>query len=187
MIADPYARIVSLANMFVGVVETGPNQGPLIKLFQEAVDGKAEGEPWCVAFLQFLIKQIDQEIWASDKTWPFAKLAKTESCMRLWDNSPQACRVEKPRPGLIVVWQHYAYFSKENRWIKTSMGHAGVIIKVNDDGTMETVEGNTSKVGTDIERSGDGCWIKTRHHKIDTGTMRTLGFLTPWPNYPLES
>jgi hypothetical protein len=47
--------LVEFAKKYVGTKEDPKkdNSGELIVLFQKAVDGKAQGEPWCMAFTQF--------------------------------------------------------------------------------------------------------------------------------------
>ncbi len=178
-LVGPYEKLVNLAHLFVGLREDSPNDGPLIRMFQETVDGRAEKEAWCCGFAQYLIKQVDNEIFTENPAWHFSKLAKTESCVKLWEMSPLACRRPEPKSGYLVVWRHWALYRKENRWVPTSLGHVGVVTPVIKDGTMDVIEGNTG-AGSLITRNGDGVWIKTRSQKVDTGPMRIEGFLDPW-------
>lgn len=160
-------KVIELARLFIGVTETTPNDGPLIRLFQKAVDGKAGKEPWCVGFIHFILSQVDSECGTHHK------LHKTESALQLWERSPQFIRGEYPKPGFVAVWQHY------KGQIPTGKGHVGFVVRPMPGGMMETIEGNTSS-SSKIEREGDGIFLKERQWLPDRGSMKLLGFLNPY-------
>jgi hypothetical protein len=152
-----------LARMFDGVRETGgPNRGPLVERFQRAVDGKAQGEPWCAAFVQYLLQEVDRmPLHVSE---PAHVLPQTEATQPLWNTSPFHTRTDKPEVGAVVVWR------------KTpGTGHCGVVVSL-EGSTVVTVEGNT---GTGDQREGDGVCIKRRVNGQIPG-MTLLGYLKPW-------
>lgn len=179
-----HESLVELARYFVGVVEISPNKGPLIELFQRAVDGKASGEPWCAAFIQFLLQQIDDEIRDNYPSWPGHKIPRTESTIEMWERSTNAVRFQAPNIGMIMVWQHFKEFQKDGRsvWVPTRQGHCGLVMSdLALDGTIMCCEGNTNEPSDKVVREGDGVWIKKRRAKVIDGPMRVLGFLDPYP------
>jgi uncharacterized protein (TIGR02594 family) len=151
--------IVDIAKQYIGVREVGgDNKGELVQLFQSAVDGKAQGESWCMGFVQFCIKQV--ELATNTKS----KVFKSEHCLTVWNNSPKELRLEKPEVGCLVIWQF------EN----TPQGHVGIVTKVNVN-TIDTIEGNTG-TGAAIERNGDGVHARVRS-KTGSKQMRVVGYL----------
>ena len=115
----------------------------------------------------------------TDKMWDFvnnssvlhSQLPATELCMALYDGAPTTCKISKPEPGCVVVWQFY----KDGK--PTMQGHTGIVIAVNDL-TITTVEGNTSD-GTGINREGDGVYQRERS-LAGSDTMKIKGYLRPW-------
>lgn len=162
------------AGRWVGVTEHGgENQGELVSMFQRAVDGKAAGEPWCLAFVQFCIDQVDalgQVLGDGEKS----RLYRTEHCLTMWRRSPPELRIDKPEPGCLVIWAHL----KDGK--RTGAGHVGIVEFTHelDAGIFHTVEGNTGG-GPDVEREGDGVFRKQRNIE-GTATMEIVGFLRPW-------
>ncbi len=148
-----------LAKQFDGVRESGgDNKGTFVERFQRAVDGKARGEPWCAAFVQYCLSAVD-ELEGSKHLIP-----RTEATQPLWNTSPLHCRIDKPEVGAIVVWR------------KTSAtGHCGIVVKIEAD-TVVTVEGNT---GAGDQREGDGVAVK-RRPKGQIPGFTLLGYLKPW-------
>lgn len=155
-----------IAESYVGVMEIGGNnQGPEVEEFQKSVNGIADGQPWCMDFVQFCVKQVENNFnWA-------ARIKRSESVISVWMGAEVYKRKALPSRGAIAIWQK----------IGTAHGHCGIVVKVMNDGkTFETVEGNTSP-GKTVEREGDGVYEKTRllssKSNVQLGTMRLLGFL----------
>src|SRR3954465_14170703 len=48
------------AEKWIGVEEESENKGRAVEKFQRAVDGKASGEPWCAAFVQFCVMEVER-------------------------------------------------------------------------------------------------------------------------------
>lgn len=163
--------LVAEAQHWVGTVEKGgDNCGPDVERFQQAVDGKAQGEAWCLAFVQFCVKQVDELF----PVGPVNTLVQTEGCLPLWERMPAAQKLQAPKPGCVVLWQHYD--AKGN---PTTKGHAGIVVAVQSKATVMTIEGNTGP-GAGVVREGDGVYQKIRTLGT-TGSMRVLGFVAPWP------
>ena len=165
MRTDLNLRLVDLARFFIGIGEAGgANRGPMVEAFQKAVDGKAEGEPWCMGFVQYCIKETIRVHGGSTYMVP------TESSLQAWEWSQPVMRIRgRPQVGDIAIWQHGG----------TRAGHTGIVTEVYDGGTMKTVEGNTS-IGVGIDREGDGVYLRTRPWDDGVGNMKLVGFIRPF-------
>lgn len=153
------------AESCVGIRENGgSNKGPMVELIQKTI-GRAEGEPWCMSFVQTCLA------YAELKTGVKSPVIPSEHCRTTWTATAKSLRV-KARPGryAIVVW---GYEGK-------SSGHVGIVLEAayrnNVGTTFTTVEGNTNGRG---EREGDGVYFKTRDW-FRTGSLVRLGFLKPF-------
>jgi hypothetical protein len=175
---DQYLRnaLCIVADQWVGVRETGGNnRGEIVKRFQMSVDGKADGEPWCMAFVQFCIKEaraITEGIFLRSILLT-DKLFKTEHVITAWNKTDKFQRLNGPIVGSIILWQKYI------NDVGTTCGHAGIVVRVLDDSTIVTIEGNTSG-DSGIVRDGSGVYKLTRHYKMRQGDLRLLGFINPW-------
>lgn len=176
MIEEPMEKLKSRllayeASRWIGTKETGgDNKGQIVEMFQKAVDGKAQGEAWCLAFAQFCIQQVDRlydEMTLSSNA-P-SNLIKTEHCLTLW-NASKAFRTT-PEVGCLVLWQHF----KDGK--ATASGHVGVVKEVHDT-KIVTIEGNTGD-GAGIVREGDGVFLRERP-LTNLGNMHILGYLKVW-------
>lgn len=165
-LAQKQNTLAWIARKFVGAIETRQNGGPIVEMFQKAVDGISSGEPWCVGFAWFCVQAIDDLSVLLNGGSANSKLFKTEWTVSLWDDSPY--KYNEPQIGRIVVWRHD---------INPNRGHCGIVVGVHDDG-ITTVEGNTSATSGD-QRDGDGVWEKKRPGGNIPGFTR-LGYLGPW-------
>lgn len=160
-------ELVALATSQVGIHEQGgQNSGPVVEMYQRVI-GKAEKEPWCVSFVQWCVREIDQRHGSKTLLFP------TESSQLLWIKTPTVARMAKPEPGAIVIWTMF------NNDLPLSIGHVGIVKEVLDENFMLTIEGNTAS-STQLEREGDGVYLKRRHVSAFSGAMRVTGFLKPW-------
>jgi hypothetical protein len=169
---------IAESKKWIGVKETATNKGPEVERFQKAVDGKASGEPWCLAFVWFCILEAEKMYLKrfgseTEKSW----LYRTEHCLTMWNLSPKEARLTKPKPGCIVVWQHMA---KDGT--PTAKGHVGIVVKVLDGTFMQTVEGNTSNDAV-VQDEGDGVYLLKRNYVSSSGSKKLVGFLKPWKEF----
>lgn len=140
----------------------GDNRGPDVEAFQRSVDQVAAGEPWCMAFIQFVGKRAGG-----------TNLFPSEHCLTVWERSSSSLRRIKPTAGSVAIWKKRG----------TRQGHAGIVV-LEQGVTIVTIEGNTGP-GPGIEREGDGVYLKTRlAYRTDTGSMELVGFLWPWIEPP---
>lgn len=168
------ALLVHEARRWVGVKEVGgDNKGPQVEEFQKAVDGKAVGEPWCMAFVQFCVKRVDDFVTGLGSASDRSPLRQTEHCLTLWHSTPEVFRCH-PEMGAIIIWRQI----KDG--VRTANGHAGIITEVMPNRVVRTVEGNTGD-GLGIIRNGDGVYERTRNLGL-TGSMEYVGCIRPWPS-----
>lgn len=154
------------AEACVGIREQGGNnKGPLVELMQKTVDGKAQAEAWCMAFVQSMLA------YAELKTGVKSPIPASEHCQTVFLRSEVASRVKiSPLPGAIVVWQHGA----------SSNGHTGIVLGC-DDKVFHAVEGNTEAgmLNGHVERDGGGVYYTVRD-RMRSGDMKVMGFLKPF-------
>lgn len=147
--------LIEIAQKYVGVKEQGgDNKGPEVERFQKAVDGKASGEPWCMAFVQYCIKESKLE----------SKIFESEHCLTVWNKTPKEQRLKEPKVGSLVIWQ----------FGDTSNGHVGIVTAVFKN-SIHTIEGNTGD-GKGVVREGDGIYARNRS-RAGSQQMKILGYL----------
>lgn len=169
------------AERWKGVTEVGgDNKGELVSLFQKAVDGKAKGEAWCMAWVMFCALEVDsiyEKCLAEplmDSSIPMM-LFKAEHCLTVWNRSPPEAKIFNPAPGDIIIWQFY------KNGLASASGHVGIVKKIIDADKLITIEGNTSSLVPGIDRDGNGIYEKIRRYKTNSkDTMQVKGFLRLW-------
>ncbi len=155
-------RLLQVASKYIGTKEEGgDNKGAQVEEFQKAVDDKALCESWCMAFVQFCIKQVEK------LTGEESRLASSEHCLTVWNGTPKDLRVSSPEPGCVVIWRHG----------DSTSGHTGIVVSVSPD-SFVTIEGNTGP-GAGVVREGDGVYQKTRT-LAGSEQMKIVGFLMPF-------
>lgn len=165
--------LVIVAQCLVGIREEGGNnRGPLVRLIQETV-GRANGEAWCMAFVQTCIAYVEVKLGIK------SPLIATEHCTTLWNSTDQSYRVKRiPAPGAIpIYWYPH----------KGTNGHTGIFYK-RLDGVDFNVEGNTESgvVNGTVESDGGGVYDTRRSARMPrtpTNSARTVlrGYLIPFP------
>lgn len=166
MMFSPQLRLIELATSLVGTHEVGgENKGPDVEAFQRTVDGKAQGEAWCLAFVQYCVTGVCDEMGVPNPLFP------TEHCMTLWDKTHFSKRTQTPEPGMLILWQHY----KDGK--PTMQGHVGIVARVSDR-YVDTIEGNTGS-GKGVVREGDGVYARQRNLG-DAGAMHLKGYIKVW-------
>ena len=147
--------------------EGGNNQGQIVRLFQEAVNGKAEGEPWCAGFVHFCLNAVNRQ--AAVYGGGEHKVRKSEWVKSIWENTMQEYKGLDPQRGCLAVWRS----DGDN-------GHIGVVLDVYSDGRIRTLEGNTESNETGNQRDGGGVYEKTRDPRLKIGNMTLVGYIYPW-------
>ena len=154
-------QLIAEAMKYQGVHESGGNnRGPQIDIWEAAFGLK--GLSWCMMFQQEMIKAV------TAKTGVKSRIHRSAGCMDVWDGSPADMKFPTPQAGDLIIWRHGG----------TSSGHVGLVTKVLDAHSVETIEGNTSSA-SHVERNGDGVYVKTRS-LAGQGDMRVVGFVRVW-------
>lgn len=145
-----------------GIREVTRNQHPeLVKYWKRTSYGSAgfnNREPWCAAFLAWLVYEAAFRVWGDSMpfspcrsagviSWPaWAKTAPGWKCL------PPSTRVE---PGDIVCWD----------WNGKSAGGTHIGLGTADEHKTQfaTIEGNTNGAGS---RDGDGLYAKNTRTRV---------------------
>jgi CHAP domain len=130
--------IVNLIRNEVGVAEQPPgsNDAPRIAQYRQATAGSGVG-PWCAYFTSWAAREAGvplgdagQGFGRVDDVWAWAE--------RSGKAIPAAGA--QPQPGDLIVWDE----------------HIGVVESVNGDGTIQTIEGNSSDAVSRRTYGADG-------------------------------
>lgn len=123
----PAQRMVAMAQQEVGVAEQPPgsNDSPRIAQYREATAGSGVG-PWCAYFTSWLAKEAGVPLGEQGQGFGLvdAVYAWGQRTGRAIPNGPGVA----PQPGDLIVWDE----------------HIGIVESVGPDGTVHTIEGNSS-------------------------------------------
>ena len=150
---------IEIAKKYLGQKELPGNifdpKSPLGKIIIEA--GQKNGEAWCCYFTEAVFVETLRTLFSASTVQTFHNFKKAGYEI-----------TEGPKVGALVIWQRY----KDGK--PTWAGHAGIVTKVNPDGSFVTIEGNTNSEGS---REGDSVQEKVRKNvKVDNG-LNVLGFI----------
>lgn len=141
-------RILDVARGEIGKVETGNNRGEILKYPNAFGRGP---EAWCADFTSWVSKQSGGKM---NNPWTPGVVAELK---RSGDWKGKS----NPQPGDLVLFDWNGDGTAD---------HIGIVERVNADGTIGTIEGNTENPQTGVE----GVWRRTR-------SMSTiLGFGNPY-------
>lgn len=124
--------------------EGGNNTGPRVRAYQASTPLTGTGWPWCAAFVNWAFKQAGRPLEELHRS-PSVGFLQTYASQEGW-------LVKQPERGDIFCWESPA---DSDSW----PDHTGLVLKLLADGSMRTVEGNTS--GSSVAE-GDGVYVKTR-------------------------
>lgn len=128
-------QMVSIAEGEVGQAEDPPgsNNGARIDVYRSAVAGAQQGEPWCADFVSWVAAQAGAPL--GDSGAGFSSVAGITD----WAN--QTGRLlpagSTPQPGDLILFGDH---------------HVGMVESVNSDGSLETIEGNSSNAVSRVHR-----------------------------------
>lgn len=157
------ADLVAVATKEIGTTETGDNHT------KYGVFTKHDGLPWCGSFVMWCAAQIKQPI--PNVVYTPAGVSAFQG-IGLWANAATA----KPKPGDIVFFD----FVEGGAPVE----HVGIVVKDNLDGTVTTIEGNTSPEHKTAGSQANGGEVaqRIRAYKKDNKRKLTafiVGFGTP--------
>jgi hypothetical protein len=130
------SAIAKYAIQWVGIKEVGNNNGFANNLFQDMMKevGWLSTEQWCMYFA----KMVHYNTFPEDRVNINKVLnGSTQSSFNKAKNDKTGTYsvATTPQVGDIIIFTNAS---------DTSKGHAGVVVAVNNDGTVDTIEGNTS-------------------------------------------
>jgi len=154
---------LAVAQKEVGTAETGNN------LTKYGEFTKHNGQPWCGSFVMWCAAQVKQPM--PNVVWTPGGVTAFQS-MGAWANAATA----KPKPGDIVFFD----FVEGGAPVE----HVGIVLKDNGDGTVTTIEGNTSPEHKTKGSQANGGEVaeRIRAYKKDNKRKLTafiVGFGTP--------
>lgn len=149
------SRIISVARNEIGTVEKPINSNK-VKYNTEYYGREVQGSayPWCCAFVWWVFKKANlSNLFYGGK--------KTASCITLYNYYKKAGQaVTNYKAGDIVFFNFNG---------GTKAQHVGIVEKVNSNGTLTTIEGNT---GTSNQANGGAVMRRTRQLKHVIGGAR---------------
>ncbi len=145
---DLRARVLEAARAEIGTTESGTNRGEALKYPQHFGRG---AEAWCADFVSYVSQQS-----GGDMNDPYCPSVVNElKASGSWKGK------SNPQPGDLVLFD----------WDGDRQAdHIGIVEKVNGDGSISTIEGNTENPQTGRE----GVWRRTR------SLSTVLGFGAPY-------
>lgn len=142
-IKNKFGDLVSaFAGKWVGVKEIGDNQAFGNDVFQAMMKavGWRSSDQWCMYFAKAIHYNVFKDNPTEQAKIDKVLVGNTQQSFTNAKNDTsgtyEAITSGSPKVGDIVIFRHSN---------KPSTGHAGVVIKVNSNNTMETIEGNTSE------------------------------------------
>ncbi|MGD0196452.1 MAG: CHAP domain-containing protein [Solirubrobacteraceae bacterium] len=119
--------IVQAAESQVGQTEQPPgsNNGPAITMYRTAVAGAESGEPWCAQFASWVAKQAGTPIGDQGQG--------SSSVSGIWSWAQQTGRAITNGPGVVPQPGDLIVFGDQ---------HVGIVVGVQSNGDIDTVEGN---------------------------------------------
>ena len=145
------ARMIEVAKSQVGVPE-----GPADNETDYGKFTKADKQPWCGSLMMWCADKagvkIPNTVYTPNGVAAFKKA-------KAWADAKDA----HPQPGDLV------YFSFVPAAKPTDpVQHVGLVVKDNGDGTITTIEGNTTRDGAKGSQDNGGeCALKIRGYKVD--------------------
>lgn len=154
---------------YVGTKEaTGRNDGDTIAKILNSV-GINKPAPYCQAYVYYCFDEARKYILrmcGRIVEIPIPRSAVAQSSFNY--ASKEGNRVDyEPKVNDLIVWKH------SSNWT----GHVGRIIKVEKNGTVYTVEANTSNGKSGDQREGNGIFIRKRNVKHILGRLKVRGLV----------
>jgi len=116
----------------------GSNNSPRIAQYRQSTAGSAPGQPWCAYFASWAARQAGVPVGEQGQGFGSVD-ALYDWAQRAGKATPAADA--KPQPGDLIVWDE----------------HIGIVESVNADGSVTTIEGNSSdKVSRRTHPPGGG-------------------------------
>jgi len=159
MLARELALETALAEAAKHVHEEGGNTGSRVRQYQAASSLGGTGWAWCDAFCDFCF---------ADAGRPLDELERSAGVERTFELAQKKhWLVVDPARGDLVCFQ----------WDSGPLDNIGFVLEPLPDGSIKTVEGNTSPMpGTEhAQGEGDGVYVKVRPRRFCAAFIRVPG------------
>jgi len=136
----PAARMVAMAQAEVGQAEQPPgsNNSPRIAQYRSATAGAPGPGPWCAYFTSWLARGAGVPV--GDRGEGFGSVDALYAWAQKSGRAIPASSGQDPKPGDLIVWNE----------------HIGIVEAVRPDGSIQTIEGNSSdRVSRRVHAKGD--------------------------------
>jgi CHAP domain len=134
------ARMVAMAQGEVGQAEQPPgsNNSPRIAQYRSATAGAPGPGPWCAYFVSWLARNAGVPV--GDHGQGFGSVDALYAWAQKSGRAVPASSGQNPKPGDLIVWDE----------------HIGMVEAVRPDGSIQTIEGNSSdRVSRRVHQKGD--------------------------------
>ena len=122
------------------VREEGDNEGEWVERFQSTTN-TPPGSAWCGSFVYWSLAQCGRAPQGDPSRFAWVPN---------WFPKDRLVSRSDVRPGDV----YGIYFRNKGR-----LAHVGIVVQVNDDGSLTVAEGNTNYLGS---RDGSGCHLRNR-------------------------
>jgi hypothetical protein len=124
----PGAQMVALAQAEVGQAEQPPgsNESPRIAEYRQATAGAPGPGPWCAYFTSWAAKSAGVPL--GDHGQGFGRVDDVYAWAQSSGRANPIASGQPPKPGDLIVWDE----------------HIGIVESVGADGSIKTIEGNSS-------------------------------------------
>jgi CHAP domain len=137
---SPAARMVAMAQAEVGQAEQPPgsNNSPRIAQYRSATAGAPGPGPWCAYFTSWLARGAGVPV--GDHGEGFGSVDALYAWAQKSGRAIPTSSGQNPKPGDLIVWDE----------------HIGIVESVRPDGSIQTIEGNSSdRVSRRVHAKGD--------------------------------
>src|ERR687886_1107951 len=137
---SPAARMVAMAQGEVGQAEQPPgsNNSPRIAQYRSATAGAPGPGPWCAYFVSWLARNAGVPV--GDHGQGFGSVDALYAWAQKSGRAIPTSSGQNPKPGDLIVWDE----------------HIGIVESVRPDGSIQTIEGNSSdRVSRRVHPKGD--------------------------------
>jgi hypothetical protein len=138
--SSPAARMVAMAQGEVGQAEQPPgsNNSPRIAQYRSATAGAPGPGPWCAYFVSWLARNAGVPV--GDHGQGFGSVDALYAWAQKSGRAIPTSSGQNPKPGDLIVWDE----------------HIGIVESVRPDGSIQTIEGNSSdRVSRRVHAKGD--------------------------------
>lgn len=148
--------VLSLARSQIGTVESPPNSNNQ----QYGLWYGFNRQPWCAMFVSWVLAHCG----LADQ-YRFASVAASIRWAR-----QNGRHTTSFRPGYVAC-----------RLIDSTTGHTGIVEAVHSDGTVTTIEGNTTIGASGDQRDGGGVWRRRRNKSFWNNQCIRIDYNEPLP------